>query len=132
MVRPAGALHPFGYHSGPDGKRASLPEASGGYDDVPPRGQISNERQEIAAIARRRELLIIEDDVFGCLPEERPPPLAYFAPERTLFVTSVSKSLAPGLRVGFLYAPSQVLRALRAAVNLSCWMPRVPYSWRLW
>lgn len=80
-------------------------------------------RRDIAAVARRRELLVIEDDVFGLLPPDRPPPLARYAPDQVLFVTSVSKSLAPGLRVGFLHAPPRLGRAVRAAVNLSCWMP---------
>ncbi len=80
-------------------------------------------RRAIAHIAESHGLLIIEDDVFGLLPEERPPPLACFAPDRTLFITSVSKSLAPGLRVGFLHAPADLKRSLHAAVKLSCWMP---------
>ena len=80
-------------------------------------------RRDIAAIARKHDLLIIEDDVFGFLPPDRPTPLACHAPERSLFITSVSKSLAPGLRVGFLHAPRRFHRSLRAVVNLSCWMP---------
>ncbi len=80
-------------------------------------------RRDIAAIARRHDLTIIEDDVFGFLPPERPPPIAHFAPERTLFVTSVSKCLAPGLRVGYVLAPERLSGSLRAMVNLSCWMP---------
>jgi len=83
----------------------------------------NDRRQDIVRIARKHELTIIEDDVFGFLPPDRPAPIANFAPERTLFITSVSKSLAPGLRVGYLYAPSKHCSSLRAAVNLSCWMP---------
>lgn len=80
-------------------------------------------RSAIAGVARKRDLTLIEDDVFGFLPPDRPPPLACFAPERTLYITSVSKSLAPGLRVGFLRAPPERAHALRAAVSLSSWMP---------
>jgi len=80
-------------------------------------------RRDVATIARTHDLTVVEDDVFGFLPPDRPPPLACFAPERTVFVTSVSKSLAPGLRVGYLHAPTRLQRALRAAVSLSCWMP---------
>ena len=80
-------------------------------------------RSVVAAIARKHGLTLIEDDVFGLLPPDRPAPLARFAPERTIYVTSVSKSLAPGLRVGFVQAPPSHARAVRTAVNLSCWMP---------
>lgn len=80
-------------------------------------------RKDIAKIARKHDLIVIEDDVFGFLPPDRPPPLACYAPERSLFITSVSKSLAPGLRVGYVHAPSKFRRSIRAAISLSCWMP---------
>ena len=80
-------------------------------------------RSAVAGIARKHDLIIIEDDVFGPLPPDRPLPLACFAPERTVYLTSVSKCLAPGLRVGFIHAPVDHARSLRAAVNLTCWMP---------
>jgi DNA-binding transcriptional MocR family regulator len=80
-------------------------------------------RKEIAAIARKHDLQIIEDDVFAILPRRRPRPLACYAPERTVYVTSVSKSLAPGLRIGYVCTPAGQSRLFRAAVNLSCWMP---------
>ncbi len=80
-------------------------------------------RREIAAIARRHDLTIIEDDVFGFLPTRRPRPLTAFAPERSLLITSVSKSLAPGLRVGYLRTPETYRSMVRLAVHMSCWMP---------
>ncbi len=80
-------------------------------------------RRAIADVARQHGLTIIEDDVFGFLPRYRPPPLAVFAPERTVFITSVSKSLAPGLRIGYLHMPETYRRAIRGAIAMSCWMP---------
>jgi DNA-binding transcriptional MocR family regulator len=80
-------------------------------------------RWDIARIAQKHDLTVIEDDVFGFLPQDRPPPLAVFVPERTLFVTSVSKSLAPGLRIGIVRATARHREALRNAVQMSCWMP---------
>ncbi|GIF15608.1 PLP-dependent aminotransferase family protein [Actinoplanes teichomyceticus] len=80
-------------------------------------------RSRIARIAADHDLTIVEDDVFGFLPPDRPRPLAAFAPERTVFVTSVSKSMGPGLRVGFLLAPERLTPALASAVTVSCWMP---------
>jgi DNA-binding transcriptional MocR family regulator len=72
-------------------------------------------RRAVAEVARAHDLTIVEDDVFGFLPRERPPPVARFAPERSLFVTSVSKSLAPGLRIGYLRAPETYRRAVDLA-----------------
>ncbi|WGF90552.1 aminotransferase-like domain-containing protein [Marinivivus vitaminiproducens] len=62
-------------------------------------------RQAIAEIARRHDLLVIEDDVYGWLPEHRPPPLQSLIPERTIFLASASKSLMPGLRIGIVVTP---------------------------
>ncbi|PRX08842.1 UNVERIFIED_ORG: GntR family transcriptional regulator [Martelella mediterranea] len=64
-------------------------------------------RRAIAAIARRYDLAIIENDVLGPLVENRPPPVAAFAPERTLYITDLSKNTIPGLRCGFLVAPDR-------------------------
>lgn len=80
-------------------------------------------RRRVADAARRNDLVIIEDDVFGFLPERRPPPLAHYALDRTLFLTSVSKSLAPWLRVGFVRAPGTMIETVRTAVHMSCWIP---------
>ncbi len=80
-------------------------------------------RRAVAAIARRHDLTVIEDDVFGFLPPDRPPPLATFLPDQCIFITSVSKSLAPGLRIGYVHAPSRLQQAVRGAISMSCWMP---------
>ncbi len=80
-------------------------------------------RHEITEVARRHGLTIIEDDVFGFLPEDRPPPLAALAPERSIFVTSISKSVGPWLRIGYARVPDGSREAFRAAVEMSCWKP---------
>jgi DNA-binding transcriptional MocR family regulator len=72
-------------------------------------------RRDIVAVARRRNLLLVEDDVYGLLPERRPPPLASMAPERTVYLSSASKAMAPGLRVGWIYAPENLVRRLDEA-----------------
>ena len=80
-------------------------------------------REEIAGIAAAHDLTIIEDDVFGFLPPARPLPLAVMAPAHTIFITGVSKSMAPGLRVGYVHAPERLAPAIRSAVAVSSWMP---------
>lgn len=71
-------------------------------------------RAAIVAVARRCDLLVIEDDVYGPLLPARPSALASLMPERTLHLTSVSKFLAPGLRLGFLHGPPDLVREVTA------------------
>lgn len=76
-------------------------------------------RAEILAVARKHDLWIIEDDIYAIYAPGAPPPFAALAPERAFHVSGVSKSLAPGLRTGFLVVPpgdhlDRVLRAVRA------------------
>ncbi|WP_260729715.1 PLP-dependent aminotransferase family protein [Dactylosporangium roseum] len=82
-------------------------------------------RREIARIARHHDLHLIEDDVFGLLApaEQRPTPLAALAPERTLHLTSLSKTLAPGLRWGAVAAPAHLTDRLGALVRASVFNP---------
>ena len=79
-------------------------------------------RAEIGAIASRHNVILIEDDVFGPLKRNKPAPIAHSAPDTTVYVTSLSKTVAPGLRVGFLHAPKKFVPALHQSVNLSVWM----------
>lgn len=78
-------------------------------------------RREVAEIARTHGLTILEDDIHAHLPEGRPLPLAAFAPERTCYVTGTSKTLAPGLRVGFVFAPEALAERLASAVRATTW-----------
>lgn len=61
-------------------------------------------RQEIARLATRLDLTIVEDDAYGFLFEGQER-LCASIPERTFYLTSMSKSLVPGLRVGLLRMP---------------------------
>jgi DNA-binding transcriptional MocR family regulator len=76
-----------------------------------PTGRIMSvsRRREIAAIAQRRDLWIIEDDVYGAFGGDGIVPLAALAPDRTLYLSGLSKTVAPGLRTGFLVTPNAAL-----------------------
>jgi DNA-binding transcriptional MocR family regulator len=78
--------------------------------------------QKIAEMAKKLDLLILEDDVWGGLTEREAPPLIEFIPERSFFITSLSKAMAGGLRVGFVLSPPEYVESQRAAVRLSNWM----------
>lgn len=79
-------------------------------------------RQEIAAIAQHYNVLIMDDDVYGYLVEDAPPPLAVYAPHHAFHISSASKFLAPGLRVGFVHCPLQYVDKIRTTLQLTSWM----------
>jgi DNA-binding transcriptional MocR family regulator len=91
-------------------------------------------RRGIAEVAERYGLAIVEDDVHGLLPEERPHPIAALAPERTYFLTSTSKTLAPGLRIAYVLAPHGMVPRIEASLRATTWavaplMAAVASSW---
>lgn len=79
-------------------------------------------RHEIAAIARRYDLTIIEDDAYGLAVGDIGAPLAALVPERTFYIASLSKSVAGGLRVAYLLTPPQHLSPIKAAMSDMVWM----------
>lgn len=59
-------------------------------------------RRQILATAQDRGLFVIEDDVHGPLASPKLPSLFTLSGGATTYVSSVSKAVAPGLRIGFL------------------------------
>ncbi|WP_332846670.1 aminotransferase-like domain-containing protein [Pseudomonas lactucae] len=79
------------------------------------------QRERLVAIARQHNLMIIEDAAYAFLAEDAPPPLASLAPERTVYVGGLSKSVATGLRVGFVAAPIAWVKQLERAIMATTW-----------
>ncbi len=78
-------------------------------------------RQAIVDIARRHGLPIVEDDIFRRFAAAPPPTLWSLAPELVYHVAGLSKTTAPGLRVGFVAAPAVAVDRLASAIRTTCW-----------
>ncbi|EKF19695.1 PLP-dependent aminotransferase family protein [Nitratireductor pacificus] len=81
-------------------------------------------RQAVVDIARRHNVWLIEDNIYGALLDTPPIPLAALAPERTFHVGSLSKSVAAGVRGGWISCPPhQASRVLTAHKMITGGMP---------
>ncbi|WP_101842681.1 PLP-dependent aminotransferase family protein [Halobacillus sp. Marseille-P3879] len=77
-------------------------------------------RKEIAAIAQKYSQFIIEDAAYHLHNEKSLPPVAAFAPEQVIYIASLSKSIAPGLRLAYAAVPDQFKELIsRALYNLN-------------
>mgnify|MGYP000854747786 CR=1 FL=1 len=75
----------------------------------------ADRRERIARIAAEHELLVVEDDPYGKLRyrgDELPPIRHWDTEGRVLYASTFSKTIAPGLRVGWLVAPEGMFEPL--------------------
>jgi len=80
-------------------------------------------RRELADLARRRDLVLVEEDEMFPLLDEPLVPLAALAPERTVLVADVTRATLVGVRLAYVLAPEPHLAALEDALHHEVWMP---------
>jgi DNA-binding transcriptional MocR family regulator len=80
-------------------------------------------RADLAELLKRLQgPIAVEDRVYAFLEKTAPPPLAAFAPDHVVVVDSLSKRISPGLTLGFLCAPEQLVARLAKALISGAWM----------
>jgi len=78
-------------------------------------------RADVVRICRKYDADIIEDDVYGALYGPGLPTLAELAPERVFFISSFSKILSPGLRIGMLVCPEKLIDEVSREIRATTW-----------
>ncbi len=81
-------------------------------------------RSAIAAICRRYQVPIIEDDAYGFIPQHGPVPFAALAPDITWHIAGLAKCIGAGLRAAYIVVPDirsswPFAAALRAATVMA-------------
>ncbi|MFC2249053.1 PLP-dependent aminotransferase family protein [Labrys portucalensis] len=78
-------------------------------------------RREIADIAARYGIFVIEDEVYKPLLDEPLPSIAQMLPELGFFATSMTKSVMTGLRVGYLVVPPAYSIRVGSIMRVTSW-----------
>ncbi len=91
-------------------------------------------REAVAAVMRTHGLFIIEDCVHAAMQAHPLPALSTWLPEQSFLLSSFSKVLAPGLRVGYVEAAPAWLSKFAASMRADSWMvapllPEVATRW---
>jgi 2-aminoadipate transaminase len=71
-------------------------------------------RRQIADIIKKYDALLVEDDPYGALRYRGKAITAIkaLAPDNVVYISTLSKVFAPGLRIGFCHAPEQIRKWL--------------------
>lgn len=91
-------------------------------------------RQQLARVAERHHLLLIEDTVQAAIQAAPLPALSTLRPDHSFLLASFSKVLGPGLRVGYIEAAPHWLSKFAASMRADCWMvaplmPEIASRW---
>lgn len=73
-------------------------------------------RKALAQIAKEYNIFIIEDATYHLMYKEPVQAVASFAPDQTIYIASLSKTIAPGLRLAYVSIPEKYKEVLYNAL----------------
>jgi len=79
-------------------------------------------RKAIAAIVKKYSIWMVDDDVYGFLSADLPA-ISNFVPQQSFYLNSLSKSMFPGLRIGYIVCPTSFKQRIDDEIRNSIWMP---------
>ena len=78
-------------------------------------------RREIAKVVARHGVMIVEDDIYGLYAAKGNLTYRQLLPEQVIYVTSLSKSLTPLVRLGVIAPPPALVAAVRKRLRAESW-----------
>lgn len=79
-------------------------------------------RKAVAEVVTKHRVFMVDDDVYGFLNPELPA-ISNFVPDYGFYLSSLSKSIFPGLRVGYIVYPESFKQRINATIRNTIWMP---------
>jgi len=73
-------------------------------------------RAEVSKIIKKYHLILIEDDTYAFLSDNKQQPISVNIPEQSVYINSMSKALCAGLRVAYICFPERMRKQLENAI----------------
>lgn len=86
-----------------------------------PTGSVMDRQRkaELVEVILKHQLIVLEDDIYGALSDE--PPLYNLLPDNCLLVTSFSKTVSAGLRLGYIAGNKKLLAQVDPDAQMTSW-----------
>lgn len=78
-------------------------------------------RIAIANVIQQYPMWLLEDDIYAFLNADNLPAITNLIPEKSFFISSLSKAISPGLRCGFIKAPQSQVAHLSDYIRTMVW-----------
>ncbi len=77
-------------------------------------------REAIAEVAAKHGVIVVEDEIMRPFLTDDPGYISTMIPDQSFLIVSASKTVAAGIRVGFVAAPPRSRQRLVESLNASC------------